>query len=94
MQNPSWTATFGSIKCAICGNSFTARQHNSKYCSYKCYTKSYRKEYKTVKKGKNMNAYEKSLKEMYELGYKHGYEVAIKDLEIIRLQKEVKELNK
>lgn len=26
-------------KCAVCGNEFTARNHNAKYCSYECVKK-------------------------------------------------------
>ena len=33
---------------------------------------------------------EKSLREMYELGKKHGYNLAVKDMEIKKLQHEIK----
>lgn len=40
-----------------------------------------------------MSEYEKSLREMYELGVAHGKELARKDMEIEQLQAEIKELN-
>jgi hypothetical protein len=33
-----------------------------------------------------------SLKEMYDLGFKHGYELGRKDLTIEQLEKEIEEL--
>jgi len=36
--------------------------------------------------------YETSLKEMYELGVKHGIEIGKRDAELEQLKKEIKEL--
>lgn len=33
-----------------------------------------------------------ALQEMYDLGYKHGYEMAKKDLEVEQLEQEIKDL--
>lgn len=39
-----------------------------------------------------MSEYEKSLKEMYELGVEHGYELARKDQEIMKLKEQINKL--
>lgn len=39
-----------------------------------------------------MEDYAKSLREMYELGLKHGRELALKDIEIEELEEELNQL--
>lgn len=39
-----------------------------------------------------MSEYEKSLKDMYEMGVKHGYELAKKDQEIMKLKEQIQKL--